>query len=246
MTHPMLRLSLGIAALALLGACARLADVGRAPEFSPLAGSYEQSAMYSAAVPETAAPLLPASPASLWAGPDTAFFEGGRARNRGDIVTVVIDINDSGEFAAASDRNRGGSETLGVPSLFGIPQRLDARLPDGATMAEAVEAQSASVFAGEGSTARQEELALRVAATVVEVLPNGTLRIEGQQEVRLNDELRELMVSGFVRPADISQVNEIRYDRIAGARIAYGGRGIVSDAQTPRWGQEAADVLLPF
>jgi flagellar L-ring protein precursor FlgH len=242
----MIRLALALCVLAALAACGRLAEVGRAPEFTPLTGTYQHHAMYGGGVPQEAPPTGPASPASLWAGPEAAFFEDGRARNRGDILTVVIDIDSSGEFSATSGRSRSGSETMGIPSLFGIPQRLDARLPEGASMAEAVETQSASTFAGDGSTAREEELTLRVAAAVVEVLPNGTLHIEGQQEVRLNDELRELMVSGFVRPADISQENEVRYDRIAGARIAYGGRGIVSDVQTPRWGQEAADVLLPF
>ena len=87
---------------------------------------------------------------------------------------------------------------------------------------------------------------LRVAATVVEELPNGVLRIEGQQEVRVNFELRELLVTGYVRPADISRQNEITYDKIAGARISYGGRGQITDVQQPSYGQQIADTLLPF
>ena len=93
---------------------------------------------------------------------------------------------------------------------------------------------------------RNEQLELRVAATIVEQLPNGVLRIEGQQEVRVNFELRELIVSGYVRPADISRQNEITYDKIAGARISYGGRGQITDVQQPRYGQQITDVLLPF
>jgi flagellar L-ring protein precursor FlgH len=93
---------------------------------------------------------------------------------------------------------------------------------------------------------RREKLTLRVAAAVTEVLPNGVLRIEGTQEVRVNFEIRQLVVTGFVRPEDISRLNEIGYDRIAGARISYGGRGHISEAQRPRYGQEAADKLLPF
>lgn len=240
----MTRLFLG-AALG-LAACGQLADVGRTPEFTPLTGTYQHHAMYGAGVPEEAPPTGPAMPASLWAGPEAALFEDGRARSRGDILTVVIDIETSGEFSATSDRSRTGAQTMGIPQLFGIPQRLNRELPAGASLADAVETQSASTFAGNGATARQEELALRVAATVVEVLPNGTLHIEGQQEVRLNNELRELMVSGYVRQADISRENEVGYDRIAGARIAYGGRGIISEVQTPRWGQQAADAVLPF
>lgn len=135
---------------------------------------------------------------------------------------------------------------MGIPQLFGLPQRLDERLPQGATMAEAVNTQSSSTFSGDGSVSRNEKLTLRIAATVVEKLPNGVLRIEGQQEVRVNFELRELVVTGYVRPADISRTNEVTYDKIAGARIAYGGRGQISDVQQPRYGQQITDILLPF
>ena len=133
-----------------------------------------------------------------------------------------------------------------MPSLFGIPQAIDSVLPDGASSAEAVATKSSSTYSGDGSVARNEKLTLRVAATVVEELPNGVLRIEGQQEVRVNFELRELLVTGFVRPIDISRQNEITYDKIAGARISYGGRGQITDVQQPRYGQQVADILLPF
>ena len=89
-------------------------------------------------------------------------------------------------------------------------------------------------------------MTLRVAATVTDVLANGTLRIEGTQEVRVNHEIRELVVTGYVRPVDVSRQNEITYDRIAGARISYGGRGQISDMQQPRYGQQIADIILPF
>jgi flagellar L-ring protein precursor FlgH len=135
---------------------------------------------------------------------------------------------------------------MGIPSLLGIPQRLDSALPTGANMANAVSATGASSFQGDGSVARNEKMTLRVAATVVEELPNGVLRIEGQQEVRVNFELRELIVTGYVRPVDISRQNEITYDKIAGARISYGGRGQITDVQQPRLGQQVADILLPF
>jgi flagellar L-ring protein FlgH len=72
------------------------------------------------------------------------------------------------------------------------------------------------------------------------------LRIQGSQEVRVNFEIRELLVSGFVRPEDISRQNEITYDKIASARISYGGRGQISDVQQPRYGQQVIDRVLPF
>ena len=132
------------------------------------------------------------------------------------------------------------------PSLAGLPQRIDDMLPEGASMDELAEAKSSSSFKGSGNISRRDKVTLRVAATVVERLPNGVLRIEGTQEVRINYEVRVLTVSGFVRPSDIGRRNEIAYDRIAGARISYGGRGQISDVQQPRYGQQVADILLPY
>ena len=233
-------------AVMLLCACAKLGQVGKAPDFTPLEGTPQHHAVYSRALPLSTEGDGPGEASSLWSADTGSLFGDRRAAQRGDILTVVIEINDRAEFTNPSDRSRTGAQTMGVPSLFGIPQRLDARLPEGATMADAVETNSSSTFKGDGSTARQERLTLRVAATVVEELPNGVLRIEGQQEVRVNFELRELIVTGYVRPTDISRQNEISYDRIAGARIAYGGRGQITDVQQPRWGQQVTDTILPF
>lgn len=227
-------------------ACTKLGEVGKAPAFSPLEGSYQHHAMYSMQVPEYAEPTGPTEASSLWTAKSGSLFGDRRAGQRGDILTVVIQIDDKAEISNSSGRSRNGSQNMSIPSLFGIPQRLDAKLPTGATMADAVSSSSDSTFSGQGSVQRNEKLTLRVAATVVDELPNGVLRIEGQQEVRVNFELRELIVTGYVRPADISRQNEITYDRIAGARIAYGGRGQITDVQQPRYGQQIADTVLPF
>lgn len=236
-----------VLSLAILAAgCGRLGEVGRAPDFTTVAGGEQHFAMYATPFPAQADPALPADAASLWTASRAALLADRRAARRGDILTVVIEIDDRAEITNATGRSRSGTATMGVPHLFGLPQRLDARLPAGASMADAARMQGASTFAGDGSVARKEKLALRVAATVVEELPNGTLRIEGQQEVRVNYELRELTVSGYVRAGDISRRNEVAYDKIAGARISYGGRGQISDVQQPRWGQQIADHVLPF
>lgn len=235
-----------VLALLILSGCGKLGEVGKAPDFTPIEGSYQHHALYSRSLPLSADPAAPSDASSLWSADTESLFGDRRAARRGDILTVVIEINDRAEFSNSSDRNRTGAQTMGIPSLFGIPQRLDAHLPEGATTADAVSTKSSSTFAGDGKTSRQERLTLRVAATVVEELPNGVLRIEGQQEVRVNFELRELIVTGYVRPTDISRQNEISYDRIAGARIAYGGRGQITDVQQPRWGQQVTDQVLPF
>lgn len=190
--------------------------------------------------------LGPSPQASLWTGERGSLLGDNRARQRGDIMTVVIEIDDSASISNSSNRSRSASQQAGVPQLLGIPQRLGPRLPEGATFGSLVDVNSQSNATGNGTVQRNEELALRVAVTVTDVLPNGVLAILGQQEVRVNYELRELIVTGFVRPADISRQNEITYDKIASARISYGGRGQITDMQQPRYGQQALERLLPF
>jgi flagellar L-ring protein precursor FlgH len=234
-----------IAATAAAG-CARLDHVGKAPDFSETGTGVEHVAMLSPGLPQRMEPVRALDGSSLWSGTRQSLLGDRRALDRGDILTVVIQIDEKAEISNDTDRSRSGSETLGVPQLFGLPQRLDERLPSGAGMGNAVSIDSASASSGSGSVKRNEKLTLRVAATVVEVLPNGVLSIAGSQELRVNYELRELLVTGYVRPEDISRQNEITYDKIASARVSYGGRGQISDVQQPRVGQQILDVILPF
>jgi flagellar L-ring protein precursor FlgH len=229
----------------LLAGCGNLNHVGRAPEFSPLDGNSEHNAMYSS-LPDTLDDRGPTEQSSLWTAQRNSLLGDHRASNRGDILTVVVEINDQATINDSTGRSRTASDKVGVPSLFGIPQRLDSVLPTGATSASLVSTNSATTFAGTGNVARNEKVTLRLAATVVEELPNGVLRIEGQQQVRVNNEMRDLVVSGYVRPDDISRQNEITYDKIADAQIAYGGRGQITDVQQPAWGQQIVDQITPF
>jgi flagellar L-ring protein FlgH len=232
--------------LLFLTGCSSLNQVGKAPEFSQLEGSYQHHAMYSNALPNQADPSGESDASSLWTAGRASLLGDRRAGKRGDILTVVIEIDDRAEISNSSDRSRSGNQSMAIPQLMGLPQRINRALPDGTSMAEAVSTNSSSTFSGDGSVSRKEKLTLRVAATIVEELPNGVLRIEGQQEVRVNFELRELIVAGYVRPADVSRTNEVTYDKIAGARISYGGRGQITDVQQPRYGQQITDILLPF
>lgn len=229
-----------------VAACGHTTGIGVAPALTPVAESPELVAMQSPRMSENQAPYNPVSSASLWSGDRASLLGTRRAETRGDIVTVIIEIDDEAEFSNSSDRSRSGSESLSVPNLVGIPQRLSGTLPEGATFNDAVGLNSNSQFEGDGSTTRNERLTLRVAATVTDILPNGSFAIEGRQEVRLNYELRELVVTGFVRPEDISRRNEVLYDKIAAARISYGGRGQITEVQQPRYGQQVVDALLPF
>ncbi|MEX1235218.1 MAG: flagellar basal body L-ring protein FlgH [Roseovarius sp.] len=229
-----------------VAACGRAGHIGKAPDFTPLSESAEQAAMFSPGLPEKATHRRRADQASLWTAGQQSLLGDRRAMKRGDILTVVIEIDDEAEISNSTSRSRSGSESLGIPQLFGLPQRADEKLPDGASLANAVAINSASQSGGDGSVSRREELTLRVAATIMQVLPNGVLSIQGSQEVRVNYEMRELLVTGYVRPEDISRQNEITYDKIASARISYGGRGQITDMQQPRYGQQVLDAVLPF
>ncbi|MWB76626.1 flagellar basal body L-ring protein FlgH [Pseudooceanicola sp. 216_PA32_1] len=232
--------------LGLLVACGREGHIGKPPDFTPTMESTEHSAMLFPGLPMSAPTHGVADAASLWSGERASLLGDRRAMRRGDIMTVVIEIDEKAEISNSSSRSRDGSESLGVPQLFGIPQRLDEGFAPGATSANAVSINSSSQSTGDGSVRRNEKLTLRVAATVTQILPNGVLEISGSQEVRVNFEIRELLVTGFVRPEDISRQNEITYDKIASARVSYGGRGQISDMQQPRIGQQILDVILPF
>lgn len=240
------RINVVMVTLVVLTSCARSDHIGKAPTFTPGINGVEHVAMMSPGLPLTTGINVPVQQASLWTGGRQSLLGDRRAMQRGDILTVVVEIDDSAEISNTSARSRSGSDSLSIPQLFGIPQRLNERLPDGATMANGVSIDSSSDSSGTGSVRRNEELTLRIAATILDVLPNGVLSIQGTQEVRVNFEMRELFVTGFVRPADISRQNEITYDKIASARVSYGGRGQISDMQQPRVGQQILDAVLPF
>lgn len=233
-------------AFLILTACGNLDQVGRSPEFAAMTNSPAQNGVYST-LPATSDARGSTEQSSLWTARRSSLLGDHRASARGDILTVVVEIDDQATLNDSTGRSRTASDKVGMPSLFGIPQRLDAAvLPDGASSADLVSVNSASTFKGSGNVTRAEKVTLRLAATVVEELPNGVLRISGQQQVRVNSEMRDLIVTGYVRPDDISRQNEITYDKIAEAQISYGGRGQITDVQQPGWGQQAVDAIIPF
>lgn len=235
----------------MLSACSRLINVGQQPHMTEV-GSNAQSTVSperaAIAVPPPVTPRRAYSQGSLWNSGPTSLFGDRRARNLGDIMTIVIEIDDKAQISNQSGRARSGSETMSIGALLGLPESAiqDGVFPEGTTLNPAADFSSSGSFAGNGSVSRNEKITLRVAATVVEVLDNGHLVVRGLQEVRVNFELRELQVAGIVRPEDISRRNEITYDKIAGARISYGGRGQITDVQQPRYGQQIFEIISPF
>ena len=159
---------------------------------------------------------------------------------------MTVEINDKAQIDNSTNRSRTANESLGVPNLLGFEQQIQRILPNAADVSTLVAANSNSASGGTGSVSREETIELKVAATVTDVLPNGNLVIYASQEVRVNFELRDLQVSGVVRPEDISRQNTISYEKIAEARVVYGGRGQITDLQQPRYGQQVLDRVLPF
>ena len=166
---------------------------------------------------------------ALWGGTNKGLFGDLRAHKIGDLVTVIIDINDQAQFDNESGRSReaGVKATVGGGIEFG---GFGADVKAG-EVAGNFDLKGSSSSKGTGSIGRSETLRLQVAAVVTEVLPNGNLVISGSQEARVNKEVRVLTIAGIVRPIDISATNTISYEKIAEARISYGGRGKLSDVQ---------------
>ncbi|GJL93748.1 MAG: flagellar L-ring protein [Hyphococcus sp.] len=244
-------LALACATTAIQGCANRLDHIGNAPSMSapgaprtPLpATSPERLALANHIDPKKSEP---GSAGSLWRSGPSSLFGDRRARTLGDILTVVIEIDEEAEIKNRTDRSRNANEGLSIPNFFGLEGLAANVLPDGGSLNPAIDATSTSSNSGDGNIKREEKLALQVAATVVNVLPNGHMVISGNQEVRVNHELRDLQVLGIIRPEDISRRNTITYEKIADARIVYGGRGIISDVQQPRYGQKVLDAILPY
>jgi flagellar L-ring protein precursor FlgH len=183
---------------------------------------------------------------SLWRTGARAFFKDQRAADVGDILTVIVDLDDSAKLDNATTRARTANENASVNAFLGYERSLDALLPEAVNPANVIDLDSESDSAGSGKIDRKEEIELKIAAVISQVLPNGNLVIYGRQEFRVNFEARELQIAGIIRPEDISSTNSIGYEKIAEARISYGGRGQVSDLQQPRYGQQIYDILFPF
>jgi len=183
------------------------------------------------------------SPNSLWRNGSRAFFKDQRAHQVGDILTVKVKITDKATLENETSRSRKNNEDSGIDNFFG---KSKVPIMNAAVPTRIFTADSNASSDGKGAIERKEELQTNIAGVVTQLLPNGNLVVEGRQEIRVNFEIRELIVAGIVRPEDIESDNTIDSSKIAQARIAYGGRGQLTDVQQPRYGQQALDVLLPF
>ena len=245
---------LGALALA-LPACntfERMSEMGSGPTLAKIEDPQAKTGYQPVSMPMPTPVPATRNPNSLWRSGSRAFLRDQRASQVGDLLTVFITIKDGASFNATSSRARGGGtangETmnmgLALPGVNGLG--FLGKLLGDATNAPTVNVASTSTLNNSGTTTRADTVAMQLAAVVTQTLPNGNLVIQGKQQVKVNAELRELTISGIVRPEDIDSSNQISYEKIAEARIAYGGKGYASDVQAPRYGQELLDILLPF
>lgn len=246
--RPALLSAAAIASLALAGCntADRLANIGKTPALSAIENPTAQPGYKPVKMPMPEIEAVSYAPNSLWRGGAKGFFKDPRAKQVGDLLTVKVQITDKAQIENSTTRTRTNSEQSGVQNLLGFETKAARIFPKGFDPSNLANATSQSSSEGAGSVDRKETLTTNVAAVVTQVLPNGSLVIEGKQEIRVNFEIRELIVAGIVRTEDIDSDNTIPSEKIAQARIAYGGRGQISDVQQPRYGQQVMDVLLPF
>lgn len=224
----------------------RLSEVGDAPKLSEIDNPTQSPNYRPVSLPMPAPQVAERNPNSLWRSGARSFFKDQRASQVGDILTVNISIDDKAVMANTTQRARKSSEGLGVPNLLGLESQVTKVLPESTDPSNLVNMDSNTSNSGSGTLDRNETIDLKVAAIIVQVLPNGNYVIHGRQEIRVNSEVREVQIAGVIRAADITSANTIAYDKIAEARISYGGRGTISDVQQPRYGNELMDILLPF
>jgi flagellar L-ring protein precursor FlgH len=233
-----------------LAACSSISEAVKGPTMAPMGYPSALLPANQQQLPLAASgrePLpSPASANSLWRTGARAFFGDQRAGRVGDILTVLININDEAKTSNATNATRTGTNTAGISNLLGLESTLGRILPRSFSPANAINTNSALGSAGTGGVTRQEQIQLTIAAVVTQVLPNGNLVIQGRQEVETNNDVRELTVAGVVRPEDISSTNTILHTQIAEARIKYGGRGDISTVQKTPAGTVLMQKFLPF
>lgn len=228
----------------------------RNPETSELTiteEAYPETKTISIPTPEkpSKSKLVRADAASLWKSGARSLFLDQRAEGIGDILTITIDIDDQAQLKNTSSRSRNGNEEVNDPEFLGYGSQIEKLFPgltkaDFPTSGKIIDLSSAGSLGGEGAIRRNESIKLIIAAMIIQKLPNNNFVIAGRQEVKVNNELRELRVAGIIRQEDIGSNNSISYDKIAEARITYGGKGQISQVQKPRYGTDLLDILLPY
>ena len=188
----------------------------------------------------------PATPNSLWRTGARTFFNDQRAGRVGDILTVLVTVNDSAKTSNTTNTGITTSNAMGVPNFFGLESTIGKILPGAFDSGKMITTNTADASQGTGGINRAEQISMTIAAVVTQVMPNGNMVIQGSQEIKTNEDLRQLTVSGIVRPEDISSSNTILSSQMAEARINYGGRGDIASVQKTPAGTALLQRFWPF
>lgn len=183
---------------------------------------------------------------SLWQPGASSFFKDKKARKVGDILTITVKVKDKAELKNETKRDRTSKDTASAPNIFGLEEKMLGIIPGIPNPSKLLDVSGVNSSEGKGEIKRDETIETNVAAMVTQILPNGNLVVHGDQEIRVNAELRKVTVDGIVRPEDISAGNSVQSEQIAEARISYGGKGTMSSLQQPRLGNQVIDILSPF
>jgi flagellar L-ring protein precursor FlgH len=225
-------------ALAGCSAVDRIESIGAAPKLAPVGNPADQQIV--AAIPQP--PPITHVGNSLWQSGAHSFFHDPRATHVGDVITVNVSISDTAKLSNTTTSSRTNSDDAGLTNFFG----LENALPKIINPSSLVKMGSNNSNVGAGGINRSEAINMTLAALVAQVLPNGNLVIAGHQQVLVNNEMRDMQVSGIVRTEDITAENTVDLAQIAEARINYGGKGTVSNVQQPRYGSQLFDILMPW
>jgi flagellar L-ring protein precursor FlgH len=233
------------ASLCACSAVDRVENIGEPPALAPIETPVVQSGYAPVTMPTEQAPTGPHQANALWSPGSRSFFHDPRASHIGDLLTIDITITDGAQVSDTTTRTRTNSDDANLTNFFGLETSLSKILP-GADPASLVKMGSDTSNVGAGSINRSENVNLTLAAVVSQVLGNGNLIVRGHQQVRVNNELRDLQISGIVRTEDITSDNTVNLSQIAEARVSYGGKGQITDFQQPRYGSQLFDILMPF
>jgi len=187
----------------------------------------------------------PSSDGSLWPGEQHSLYADHKARTTGDIVTITISEKASASKEASTDTSRDSSISASIPNLLGL-EKSSAVADSKLDLEALIKAEFANSFEGAGKTVRKEDLVASLTTQVIEVYPNGNLKIRGGKEVRVNAETQVIYLTGIVRPVDIMANNTIDSKHVLNARISYTGKGALSDKQEPGWLTRVVDNVWPF
>lgn len=235
-----------LAAAAALSGCGSFQELAHGPQLEAVVSPDYLAGSEPVVLPMPQQEVVSFAPGSLWRSGSRTFFADQRARRVGDILTVQIAIDDRADLSNTTERERDSNANFGIPNIGGFESQFAQVLPPGVDPSNLLTTQGSSASNADASIEREEQIELTVAAIITQVLPNGNFVVAGRQQVRVNQEVRDLTVTGVIRPEDITSANTVRHTQMAEARISYGGKGTLSSIQAPRYGQKIVDAVSPF